>query len=190
MNADYLQQIINFLTNCYLNSETKTSYSWDEYILIKNFYNDKKTFRSNVLLMNHIDEGLSILNNLGASLEAKKAYCLHPIVQNKENIDTSWSSVNALAEEYRDKANLYLCKPENDYIETIEQLMDIVGYISEDCLYMLLADKIQNRKDFNLYHKKTHERSEQLTKYFNLWINFLLLELSFYFRESVKEHAV
>lgn len=39
---------------------------------------------------------------------------------------------------------------------------------------MVLADKIQNRKDFRLYHKGKHKRSKQLSAYFDIWIEFLL----------------
>jgi hypothetical protein len=35
---------------------------------------------------------------------------------------------------------------------------------------MLIADKIQNRKDFELYHKDIHERSDELKQYFFNWL--------------------
>jgi hypothetical protein len=35
---------------------------------------------------------------------------------------------------------------------------------------MLIADKIQNRKDFELYHEGTHERSLELKCYFIDWL--------------------
>ena len=38
---------------------------------------------------------------------------------------------------------------------------------------MLIADKIQNRKDFELYHEKTHERSIELKEYFSNWLERL-----------------
>jgi hypothetical protein len=38
---------------------------------------------------------------------------------------------------------------------------------------MLIADKIQNRKDFELYHKDTHPRAKELTEYFNEWMKIL-----------------
>ena len=38
---------------------------------------------------------------------------------------------------------------------------------------MLIADKVQNYKDFLLYHKNTHERSDELDEYFNSWFKIL-----------------
>jgi hypothetical protein len=38
---------------------------------------------------------------------------------------------------------------------------------------MLIADKIRNRKDFELYHKSTHERSKELDMYFKIWLGTL-----------------
>jgi hypothetical protein len=39
---------------------------------------------------------------------------------------------------------------------------------------MLFADKVQNEKDFALYHEGTHARSKELREYFNNWLNILL----------------
>ena len=52
-----------------------------EYNIIKAFYGEERANRSGVLLINHIDEGLHILEKIGASEKSKKAYCLHPILQ-------------------------------------------------------------------------------------------------------------
>jgi hypothetical protein len=38
---------------------------------------------------------------------------------------------------------------------------------------MLIADKVQNRKDFELYHEATHPRSKELAMYFRLWLEKL-----------------
>jgi hypothetical protein len=145
--------------------------------LIKDFYGDGKAIRSGVPFINHIYEGVMILEVLGASLDAMKAFCLHPIIQNGEekklNLDLSWSSGLALAQEYEQKANAYLCRIENDWVKTISDVQKVVGNMSEQCRLMLLADKYQNRKDFVIYHQATHPRSKQLTEYFNLWIKFL-----------------
>lgn len=148
-------------------------YNSGEYLTIEEFYGNKRTERSNVPLIKHIHEGIGILINIGASIEALRAFCIHPIVQNNYDIDLSWSNVLPLAEEYRDKANLYLCRPETDHIDNIDTLSELLGDISYDCICMLYADKLQNQKDFIKYHKDTHPRSKQLDKYFKLWLEYL-----------------
>jgi len=132
-----------------------------------------------VPLINHIFEGVEILKNLGSSELAQKAFCIHPIVQNGKgtNITKELESYE-LACEYRDKANAYLCKPETDYVTASlkdykNRIRKLVGSMSEDCRMMLLADKLQNRKDFLIYHYTKHERSRELFWYFNAWIDYL-----------------
>lgn len=144
-----------------------------EYKVISDFYGDRCAKRSGVRLMNHIDEGIALLTNIGASDEAKLAFCIHPIVQNDEDVDVRSSSVYDLGVEYRDKANSYLCRPENDHIKCVAQVRNRVGIMSIDCVDMLIADKLQNQKDFVAYHRGTHDRSEQLDMYFNLWLSYL-----------------
>lgn len=34
---------------------------------------------------------------------------------------------------------------------------------------MLVADKVQNYKDFSLYHADTHPRAKELERYFQNW---------------------
>lgn len=143
-----------------------------EYLIIKSFYGDRTAKRSQVPLMNHIDEGLEILDAIGATDLAKKAYCLHPIVQNMENVDVSDSEAYSLAVEYRNKANSYLCRPETDDIRMVELVKMRVGNMSRDCRDMLYADKLQNQKDF-LIHHKDHARFEFLDRYFKLWLEYL-----------------
>lgn len=145
-----------------------------ELLVIEEFYGDQRANRSGVLKINHIHEGLAILDALNASDLAKKAFCLHPIVQNSEPVDVSWSDSFDLAVEYRDRANSYLCRPETDYIQTMDDLVSVVGSMSDDCVMMLYADKVQNRKDFRLFHQGAHPRSDELTFYFDLWIDTLL----------------
>ena len=38
---------------------------------------------------------------------------------------------------------------------------------------MLIADKVQNMKDFITYHYKKHKRSDELMGYFNKWLDAL-----------------
>lgn len=151
-----------------------------EYQYISEFYGNDCVKRSGVPFMNHIDEGLAVLHWIGASLEAKKAYCLHPIYQSDEliteygkkdmrdkNIFGLSANVVTNAVEYRHTANNYLSTRE------IESLDDIVLSPLKDVNDMLIADKIQNRKDFELYHEGTHPRNKELAQYFRNWLEKL-----------------
>jgi hypothetical protein len=161
-----------------------------EYNLIKQYYGDKKTNRSDVSLINHIDEGLTILDWIGASDEAKKAYCLHPMIQSDEdlmknhktnfNVD---SSVLINTMEYRSVANEYLSK------RGIGSINEIRLSPLKDVNDMLIADKIQNRKDFELYHLGTHPRSSELDTYFKNWLRKLGISEDTYqeYFEKLKE---
>lgn len=161
-------------------------YEWDEYRIISDFYVDKITKRSGVQLMNHIDEGLYILEKIGASDVSKKAYCLHPIVQDDESLNNNKHLLNNINNEviiasieYRSVANEYLS---NRVIKSIDEIR-----LSplKDVNDMLIADKIQNRKDFDLYHLGKHERSKELDEYFKNW--FKRLEISDDFYNSIKK---
>ena len=149
-------------------------YEWNEYRIISDIYSDKIATRSGVKLINHIDEGLYILDKIGASDVAKRAYCLHPIVQDDESLKNNKhllknidSDVIIASIEYRSVANDYLSKRD------IKSLDEIKLSPLKDVNDMLIADKIQNRKDFELYHLGKHERSSQLDQYFKNWLNKL-----------------
>ena len=51
-----------------------------EYEMIKQYYGETCTDRTGLHMMNHIDEGLYILESIGASENAKRAYIGHPLV--------------------------------------------------------------------------------------------------------------
>jgi len=152
-----------------------------EYYMIQKYYGDKKAERSGLYLMNHIDEGLAILEEIGASYYAKKAFCIHPLVQSDEslkeyfeylqnipvNADEPYQGALLLAMEYRSVANAYLSKRE------INSLDDIQLSVLKDVNDMLIADKVQNRKDFELFHLGKHERSNELDSYFKNWLRKL-----------------
>ena len=137
-----------------------------EYKLISDFYGDIRAKRSGVSYMNHIDEGLAILNIIDASDLAKRAYCLHPIYQGDFDLSSNHNQYKIDGDvilrviEYRSVANEYLSFRE------INSFMDIRLSPIKDVNDMLIADKIQNRKDFELYHKGKHERSKELERYF------------------------
>lgn len=158
------------------------------YDIISSFYGDVTSTRSEVPLINHIIEGLQILTLCGASDYAKAAYCIHPILQSDYRLtielqsyyeiqNNSWIGkidpfVLVLAMEYRHVANSFLC---NEYTDryTSTDLDYVIPDPSKDIKDMLIADKIQNQKDFLSYHKKNHPRSAQLERYFIMWLNHL-----------------
>ncbi len=49
---------------------------------------------------------------------------------------------------------------------------------------MLMADKLQNRKDFEIYQEGIHERSSELKQYFMNW--FKRLEISEEMYQNIK----
>ena len=155
--------------------------SFPEYTLMGNIYGSEKSKRSGVYLMNHIDEGLYILEKLKASKIAKAAYVIHPLLQSDESLVDNFyllEKINPLvillATEYRSVANEYLSNRE---ISTVE---DIRLSPLKEVNQMLIADKIQNNKDFELYHKDIHPRSNELSKYFRNWLNRLEVSDDFY----------
>lgn len=153
-----------------------------EYAAIKVFYGDRCAERSGLPLMNHINEGIDLLRGMRASELSVKAFCLHPLIQGDADYAVNWQllcetpgiSLRALelAYGYREAANSYLCRPETDHL-TVDCLRSHVGYLSQDLVHMLAADKLQNEKDFEIHHKATHPRSEQLAKYFANWLDYL-----------------
>jgi len=144
--------------------------------LIVDYYGIRRAERSGVLLVNHIDEGLIILDYLKATDIVKDAYCLHPILQSdvdfNHNKSLKFDEVPTesiiLCMEYRRVANSYL---------SADNIKDFVGISCEEIRQMLIADKVQNYKDFLIYHSKTHEFRKRLDKYFNNW--FKLLGISY-----------
>ena len=143
------------------------------YKLISDYYGQTTAKRSGVPLIKHIDEGVEILKNIGADEDTIDAYCLHPILQSDEefnkNLTMDFKNISTpallLAMEYRRVANSYL---------STNKMENFVGFTNEKIKQMLYADKVQNEKDFALYHEGTHKRSKELREYFNNWLNILL----------------
>lgn len=152
---------------------------WREYQVIAEFYGARKAKRSDVPLMQHIDEGLTILDALGASERAKRAYCLHPLLQADEDLLQTWDrgvatltddlAVLALALEYRHIANATLSP------RLIASADEIPLSPLDEVNDMLRADKVQNWKDFVRQHRGKHPRSAELERYFKLWHSRLSL---------------
>jgi hypothetical protein len=146
-----------------------------EYKLISRHYGARVAKRSQVPLINHINEGLVVLDRISATDDSKKAFCLHPLFQADEDLKENWymasfiePHVLLLTMEYRNIANAFLSDKMDD---------TIIGDIKLSPLFevneMLIADKVQNRKDFITYHKATHPRTEQLDMYFKNWLTAL-----------------
>lgn len=153
-----------------------------EYKLIAEHYGERVAARSGVRLINHIHEGVAVLETLQASLGSILGFMLHPLVQDQVELECNMPKICRqemlntralmLAMEYRHKANAYLCTVETDHWDA-EQAKRNIGPIIGEVHMMLLADKMQNYKDFMLHHYGRHERSNQLDKYFNNWFRIL-----------------
>ncbi len=145
-----------------------------ELLLIESYYGDRKAKRSGVPLIQHIHEGVSLMVLREASPFAIRAYCLHPIVQADEDLiqnahllENMNGAVVALAMEYRKIANL--CLSTRQLSNPYEIELSVVTEVNE----MLIADKVQNYRDFLKYHKDTHPRSAELDRYFRFWLERL-----------------
>lgn len=148
-----------------------------EYELIKEYYGSKVAKRSGLPLINHIDEGIRILERLEAPTTAIQAFCLHPIIQDASSPLNKAMEIEELADscalvlalEYSITANQYLPKH-------CESTQDLLPYIPNlEVKQMLIADKIQNFKDFyRTFSTRQHECNYQKLKmYFSNWLLYL-----------------
>ena len=151
------------------------------YQLIADFYHQRRAKRSGVRYMNHIDEGLELLSLLGARAVTKEAFCLHPLVQSDKALRAACAGGGVfsqrsgpplsavaiiLAMDYRATANGYLAQ------RRITSMDDIKLSPLLEVQQMLVADKVQNRKDFELHHAG-HPNHEGLKRYFSNWLERL-----------------
>ena len=147
-----------------------------EYRLINLFYGERVAKRSQVPLINHINEGLVVLSAIDATDAAKRAFCIHPLLQADEDLLENYylaslvdTHVLMFAMEYRSVANEYL----SDKVNTEQKIrLSPLKEVNQ----MLVADKVQNYKDFLTYHHGTHERSDELSLYFEKWLNRLEID--------------
>jgi hypothetical protein len=144
---------------------------WPDYTLISRHYGSQRAERTGQFYMQHIDEGLFVLTLLGAEDKAKRAYCIHPLVQDDGMVD-KWlpilakevdAHVLALAMEYRNLANAYL--PKHFSLQSAKGINVGVIYAVK---HMLIADKVQNYKDF-LLHTPNVGAVDRYIGYFNSW---------------------
>ena len=155
----------------------------DEYTLVREFYKGKRGERSGVPYLQHIDEGLYILECLGASRETLRAFAIHPLVQGdqefQDHVDNEVvtkllyaggqsGAAMALALEYRYRANSYTSRMPPSVFDSYKR-----SPLPEVNL-MLLADKIQNYKDAILYviPKMDFPEANRLHTYFQNWMDF------------------
>lgn len=147
---------------------------------IRDFYGERTAQRSGVKLIAHIEDGLAILEAIDARIVTMQAYCLHPLVQMDEDLARNFAPGGALdgarvdtfalalAMEYRRCANAHLSRHAP---ETLAQIS--FAPFDVEVRHMLIADKVQNRRDFDRHHAKTHERATELTTYFARWLTHL-----------------
>jgi hypothetical protein len=147
-----------------------------EYRLIAELYGEQRAARSGLYYMNHIDEGLAVLGALGASDRARRAFCLHPVLQNDEALAAAYAAVPlitmdpqvlVLALEFRKVANA--APPERALVSADEIALSPLPEVND----MLRADKLQNYKDFLAHHAARHPRADELVRYFGLWLERL-----------------
>ena len=155
-----------------------------EWELITEHYGNRTAKRSSVPLISHIKEGIEILDRINASVYAKRAFMIHPLVQAdidlKNNLQKVISNVDvmvvALALEYRNIANAFLSdKLEFIINNNILDKSEIKLSPLKDVNDMLIADKVQNKKDFELYlrGRKDVPNSDTLDIYFKMWLDRL-----------------
>ena len=151
-----------------------------EYRLIECWYADRVAERTQLFLMNHIDEGMAVMRLVGAGDQALRAFCLHPLLQNDADLSANFDRVQsaltdvrdgavtiAYAMEYRSVANAYLARasipPTGIRLSPIKAVND-----------MLRGDKVQNRRDFSrTCHATTHKDRDRLAEYFREWCHRL-----------------
>lgn len=156
-----------------------------EYKAIQEYYGERTAERSGVPLMQHIDEGLIILELIGSTKDVMRAFCLHPLFQSDEDLAKTLEDNKlyvfstrciTLAMEYRARANDWL----SEKVYKMRSSMVTEGKPAWmpliEVKHMLIADKVQNYKDFLEYHYGKHERSEELNHYFLEWFKALDIE--------------
>lgn len=144
-----------------------------EYAAIAAHYEGRNAERSGVAYLDHIEQGMAVMASIGAPTEAILAYCLHPMCQGDDDLaafDPSVASTPTVlmyAMEYRNVANRFLSH--HFHKDTRDALLSPLPAVNQ----MLIADKVQNRKDFEIYHATTHPNRHRLHGYFVRWLDVL-----------------
>lgn len=147
-----------------------------EYRWIAQHYGDQTSYRADIPLIDHIDDGIMILSN--TTLDTLKAFCLHPLFQTDSDLQKNYHQIRPgtsatavlFAIEYRRVANAYLSYREISHISEIE-----VSPIAE-VNWMLRADKIQNRASYEEHLRGkliVGSDADRLDRYFQNWFDRL-----------------
>lgn len=147
--------------------KVKESPEWAD---IRDHYGEVRAARSQIPKIQHIEEGLRILEHIEASEAAMLAFCIHPLCQadvDLVNFNPNRYSgrIVMLAMEYRQTANSYLSRHPPKTQPKISPLKAVMD--------MLIADKVQNFKDFQANQTLYPNRIE-LDYYFRRWLNEFL----------------
>jgi len=156
------------------------------YQLVKSVYKLRVAKRTGRLYIDHINEGLIVLDALSATTISKQAFCLHPLLQSDKELHRmlqynpdlllNCSPVSIIiAMEYRQHLNRFSSQTvinarRKILISSLKKVMEETPYLRP----MAIADKVQNRKDFLTYHKGKHPRSQELDYYFKTWLYDIL----------------
>jgi len=146
------------------------------YQVISDHYEGKIAERSGFPYIKHIDDGLLILNELGATDEIKAAYCLHPIFQceadpilvinnivkdDNGGVKRKYATFASVRHDLPYPTELYISPQVQELAE--QYTITANSYLSPNCIdsgdyvpvshlmgvnVMLLADKVQNYADF------------------------------------------
>ena len=130
--------------------------------------------RTGISHFQHVREGVRILQTLSAPLISQQAFTLHPLIQKTDDFVNNLALLEgcdaravALAVEYRWVANQGVRQRvrENGWQITLSSFPAVNQ--------MLLADKVQNRKDFLLHFPPSHPDFDELVRYFGCWMEAL-----------------
>ncbi len=155
---------------------------------IENFYKDRRAVRSARPYMAHIDEGLLIIEQLSCdhcsdgfsrhdTLIAQQAFCLHPLFQADQDFYAHFTKTPADLKSLKYPPLVLLAVAEyrnlaNRYLSGHGSVAALPREIPPVLRAMLLADKIQNWKDLELYNPN-HPRHLELRNYFISWLEYL-----------------
>lgn len=156
----------------------------EEYIQIRKFYAGRTCKRTGVAHIEHIDQGLRILDDLNAPQDTKRAWCLHPLAQAvTSGSDRKDKNVGAyLLGRWR---NRVAATRAFDYALSADQVLsrdplhrfdNIVKPTLASTYMMLVADKIQNYHHFESEWDSFDPQDRyRLSTYFDRWHDVLSL---------------